>query len=111
MNAGTVFSRSDTTADRERAIPYFSVPARISSAELWGSYLKSALADSRVSEIEATKPAGRPGVPPYFLWPTKWQASTAGLWGASLKSALVFLAKNFRPFQFRTARNLQGHRG
>jgi hypothetical protein len=45
---------------------------------------------SMVSELVPEEPAGKPDIPPYFLWPGKWPVSTAGLWGSYLKSLLGF---------------------
>jgi len=47
-------------------------------------------ARSVVSELAPEEPAGKPDIPPYFSWPTKWRVSTAGLWGSYLKSLLGF---------------------
>ena len=47
-------------------------------------------ARSVVSELGPEEPAGKPDIPPYFSWPTKWPVSTAGLWGSYLRSLLGF---------------------
>jgi len=45
-------------------------------------------ARSVVSELALEEPAGKPDIPPYFSWPTRWPVSTARLWGSYLKSLL-----------------------
>ena len=54
---------------------------------------------SRIVEFEPGK--STPGVPPYFLWPTKWQVSTTDLWGSYIKSfAFKVALRILRSFQF-----------
>jgi hypothetical protein len=45
-------------------------------------------ARSVVSELVPEEPAGKPDIPPYFSWPTKWPVSAVRLWGSYLKSLL-----------------------